>query len=141
MTGGHADEKPPQHRAGAVFVRTQERATDERNAVQLVRPKHRAAEASGRHQHQTRDSCGSPKRDLKRDPTAQRVSEKHRALDAELPDDVQYEIRKLREARIRFLQRRREAEPRQLDDVRRVAKRAERACLRRQRDRRRTHAR
>ena len=54
-------------------------------------------------------------------------------------DDVQHEIRELREARVGLAQRRREAEARQLDDVRRVPEGAQCACLWSERDGGRAH--
>ena len=124
-----ADEETPQERAGAAFVRTQQRAPDERHAVQLVGPEHRAAEARRRDEHETRDGGRLPKRDLERDAATERVTEEDRALDPELAHNVQHHVRKLRETGVRLSQRRREAEAGELDDMCRVAEGAERASL------------
>src|SRR5882672_4512665 len=88
LTTQAADEEASNESAlpGAPWI--EQRAADERQAIELVDPMQRATECRGCDQHEAVYELGSAEREVQRHATAERVADDHSALDAKLIDHM-----------------------------------------------------
>src|SRR5207245_5153540 len=103
-------------------------------AEELVRPQQRPSDRGRRQEDEAGDERRTAHRDVQREPAAERMAEDDRALDADLVRSREHEVGELREVRALLAERRREAEPGKLDDVRRVPVTAQLVDLRGERE-------
>src|SRR5207253_4649544 len=136
-----ADQEVAKVPAADALRRTKQRATDERQTEELVRPHERSPERDRREEDQAGDERRTLHRDVQGDPAAERVPEDDRSLDTNLIRDCEDHLGELREPRRLLAQGGSEAEAGEFDDVGGEAEVAQRAGLRCDRVRGFAHAR
>jgi hypothetical protein len=116
-----AHEEAPDVR-GFEERRPQQRASEQRHAIELVDPVKRLPERGRRDEHETGDEIRPRQRQVERHRPAERVTDEERAIDAEVMRDARDVVGELIDARVSRTQRRSQRESRKIDDMHGPAK-------------------